>query len=168
MIEPAEFVSEGIPGSARPPALTALDIPRSCSYDWAMSDPEIKKFCPQAGVELLVRFGSTARGTARAGSDVDLAVKMEPGRTASKLDLLYQFGGMFGDREIDLVVLTIDTDPVLLFEIFSQGRPLYEARSGLFDAERLRALKLFYDTGKLRAFREDYLKKAVKGARNVA
>ena len=133
-----------------------------------MSDGEIRDYCEQAGIELLVRFGSVARGTERQGSDVDLAVKMMAGRQASKLDLIYRLGGLFEGREIDLVVLERDTDPVLLFEVFSRGQLLYEARSGIFDAERLRAFKLFYDTGKLRLFRTEYLKKVAQGSKHVA
>lgn len=86
-----------------------------------------------------------------------------------KLELIYHLGSLFTDREVDLVVLSIDTDPVLLFEIFSSGKPLYEDRPGVFDSERLRAYKLYYDTEKLRRLQTEYLKKfAQGGGRDVA
>ncbi len=128
----------------------------------------IKDFCEKTGIELLVLFGSAAKGTEREGSDIDLAVKMKTDREIDKLDLIFHLGGIFGDREIDLVVLTLDTDPVLLFEIFSQGKPLYEAQQGIFENDQLRAFKLYYDTEKIRRFQSEYLRKFAAGARNVA
>lgn len=128
----------------------------------------IKEFCQRAGIELLVLFGSSAKGVDREGSDVDLAVKMNKNRTASKLDLLYELGAFFPDREIDLVILSVNTDPVLLFEIFSNGKALYEDYPGIFVNQYVRACKLYYDTEKLRRMNADYLKKFVEKSRNVA
>jgi len=133
-----------------------------------MVDDTIKDLCAQEGVELLVLFGSSSRGEKRPGSDVDLAVKMKKDRAVSKLDLLYRLGEIYKDREVDLVVLSVDTDPVLLFEIFTKGSLLYEAEPDLFENERLRALKLYYDTEKLRRFNDEYLRKFAERSRHVA
>lgn len=122
----------------------------------------------ERGIELLVVFGSVAGRTERPGSDIDLAVKMKKGRTMAKLELIYHLGAFFVDREIDLVVLSIDTDPVLLFEIFSAGKPLYEDKPGVFDNEWLRACKLYYDTEKLRRMQAEYLRKLSNGGCHVA
>jgi predicted nucleotidyltransferase len=133
-----------------------------------MNDDTIRDFCVERGIELLVLFGSVAGKTERPGSDIDLAVKMKRGRSMAKLELIYHLGALFADREIDLVVLSIDTDPVLLFEIYSSGKPLYEEKPGVFDSERLRAYKLYYDTEKLRGLQAEYLRKFSDGGRNVA
>jgi predicted nucleotidyltransferase len=133
-----------------------------------MNDEAIKDFCLKTGIELLIQFGSTAKGTQREGSDIDLAIKMKRGSIVRKLDLIHYLGGIFEDREIDLVIMSLDTDAVLLYEIFSMGRPLYEARPGIFDKERLRAFKLYYDTEKLRMLRADYLMKFAERNRIVA
>ena len=45
----------------------------------------------------------------------------------------------------DLVFVTPTTDPVLRFEIFRDGEPLYERESGLFVEERVRAVMLYED-----------------------
>lgn len=131
-----------------------------------MNHEALTDFCREAGIELLVLFGSSARGTEKPGSDVDIALKMMPGTPASKLDLMYHLGAFFGDREVDLVVLSVETDPVLLYEIFSQGRPLYEGVPDTFEKERLRAIKLYFDTEKLRKLQVEYLKSfAERGCR---
>lgn len=124
-----------------------------------MDTGEIAAFCKKSNVELLVLFGSQAGGKIRTGSDVDLAVKMQRGVEFSKLDLIYNLGGLFEGKEIDLVVLTRDTDPVLLNEIFSRGKSLYEERAGTFEEEKLRAWKLYLDTEKLRVMQKEYLKR---------
>jgi len=133
-----------------------------------MNDDAIRAFCEERGIQLLVLFGSVAGRTERPGSDIDLAVKMKRGRSMAKLELIYQLGALFVDREVDLVLLSIDTDPVLLFEIYSSGKSLYEERPGVFDNERLRAYKLYYDTEKLRLLQAEYLRKFSKGVRHVA
>jgi predicted nucleotidyltransferase len=47
---------------------------------------EILKIAAQHGARTIRLFGSTARGDPRAGSDIDLLVDLEPGR--SLLDLI--------------------------------------------------------------------------------
>lgn len=145
-----------------------LDIIADWFYYPAMNDDAIRAFCVERGIELMVLFGSVAGMTERPGSDIDLAVKMKRGLSMAKLELIYHLGALFADREVDLVVLSIDTDPVLLFEIFSSGKPLYEEKPGVFDSERLRAYKLYYDTEKLRGIQAEYLRKFSNGGRNVA
>jgi hypothetical protein len=45
---------------------------------------------------------------------------------------------------------------------------LYEEKPGVFDSERLRAYKLYYDTEKLRRFQAEYPRKFSNGGRHVA
>lgn len=124
-----------------------------------MDTGNIAAFCKKNSIELLVLFGSHAGGKVRPSSDVDLAVKMLRGVEFSKLDLIYHIGGLFEGKEVDLVVLTNDTDPVLLNEIFSRGKVLHEERAGTFEEEKLRAWKLYLDTEKLRVMQKEYLKR---------
>ena len=133
-----------------------------------MNRHALSDFCLDSGIELLVLFGSSASGREHHGSDIDIAVKMKTGRSVSKLDLIYNLSGLFNDGEIDLVILTVDTDPVLLYEIFSYGKPMYEDRPDLFAEERLRAFKLYFDTEKLRRLQAEYLKQFTESSRNVA
>ena len=129
---------------------------------------DVAKFSRENNIELLVLFGSCALEKTYAASDVDVAVKPKRGGEVSKLDLIYKLDDLFDGKNIDLVVLTQDTDPLLLYEIFSKGKLLYEKYSGSFEKEKLRAWKLYIDTEKLRKMQDKYLKDFVKRMENVA
>ncbi|MEW5744320.1 MAG: nucleotidyltransferase domain-containing protein [Nitrospirota bacterium] len=133
-----------------------------------MENKEFRSFCERNSIELLVLFGSHASGKLHPGSDVDVAVKLKEGAAVSKLELLYQLDDVFEGKDIDLVVLTSDTDPLLLYEVFFNGRALYEEKPGAFDAGRLRAWKLYIDTERLRAMQKEYLKKFTERISGVA
>ena len=139
---------------------------RVTSFDIRPEDIDV--FCKEHGVQLLVLFGSHADGRSHRASDVDLAMKTRPDAAVSKLDLIFRLGGLFGDREIDLVFLTRDTDPLLLHEIFTKGRLLHEAQSGIFESEQLRAWKLYLDTENLRQMQTTYLRTFVEKMNHVA
>lgn len=129
---------------------------------------EVRDFCKRNGIELLVVFGSHGTGKMRPGSDIDVAVKFRGEARASKLELIYQLDDLFPGKDIDLVILTADTEPLLLYEIFFNGRPLYEECPGIFDHGRLRAWKLYIDTEKLRAMQKKYLKAFIERVSRVA
>jgi predicted nucleotidyltransferase len=133
-----------------------------------MKTEYISPFCDEQGIDLLVLFGSRTSGEGRAGSDIDVAVKMRKGMKFSMLDLIAALTDFFEDGEIDLVVLTRDTDPLLLHEIFSMGKLLFEARPGLFENEKLRAWNLYLDIEKLRKRQKEYLREFVRRSGNVA
>jgi len=102
------------------------------------------------GLKLIVRFGSTATGLARAGSDQDLAVL-----PAKRLSLMRQarlvadLGECLGGPEVDLTLLTSD-DGLLLFRVANEGIPLYEATPTAFLEFRSYAARRFWDTEKFR------------------
>ena len=133
-----------------------------------MEKGEIEKLCRENHIDLLVLFGSRAKKGGQGGSDFDLALKPSRGWDIDKLGLIYQLGELFDTDNVDLVILTPDTDPVLLWEIFIEGQPLYENMAGLFESERLRAWKIYLDTEQLRFYQTEYLKKFIKKAKDVA
>jgi predicted nucleotidyltransferase len=133
-----------------------------------MKNEQIKGFCEINNIELLMIFGSHASGEIHSESDIDVAVKLRKGAEASKLELIYQLDSLLNGKDIDLVILTDDTDPLLLYEIFLNGKLLYEESPGIFDAERLRAWKLYIDTERLRMLQKKYLKEFVERVSNVA
>jgi hypothetical protein len=65
-------------------------------------------------------------------------------------------------KHTDLVILTADTDPLLLYDIFFHGRLLYEEHPDIFKREKLRAWKLYIDTEKIREMQRRYLKEFVE------
>lgn len=118
---------------------------------------QFAQICKKCNLKLLILFGSEAAGKSGPRSDVDLAVLPEE-QKPDKLKLIFELGTFF-DREIDLVVLHVDTDPTLLHEIYAKGKPLYEKYEGLFDEQHLRAWKIYQDTEKFRLWQAEYLKR---------
>ncbi len=133
-----------------------------------MENIKVIGFCETNNIELLILFGSHASGEIRPESDIDVAVKLREGARGSKLELIYQLDDIFNGKDIDLVVLTSDTEPLLLHEIFFSGKVLYESWSGIFDAGRLRAWKLYIDTERLRSMQTKYLKEFAERVSSVA
>lgn len=133
-----------------------------------MKNKEVRSFCRENNIELLIVFGSQASGKIHPASDIDVAIKFRQEAEISKLKLIYKLNDLFSGKNIDLVIFGADTDPLLLYEIFFNGRLLYEKYPDLFDKERLRAWKLYIDTEKLRLMQRKYLKEFVRKMRNVA
>ena len=123
---------------------------------------EIRSICRRNRVDLLILFGSAGTQTAHARSDVDLALQPEPGATVSKLHLIAALEPLFDNRPVDLTVISKNTDPLLLYEIFSNGRLLYECTDGLFEKGRLRAWHLYLDTRSLRQYEKAYNQARIK------
>lgn len=110
----------------------------------------------EARVELLVLFGSRARDRGREGSDVDLGVVLGPGEPSlERLDAVR--GAIRADVEPDLVVLD-RADPLLLYEVARDGRPVYESASGAFERFRVRAVKRYMDTAWIRRLEAEALR----------
>ena len=98
---------------------------------------------------LVVLFGSTAR--VGKGRDVDLAVLpsgevslMEQGGWQARLE------AVFAPQPVDLVLLHGALSPLTRFEVFRDGRCLYEAQPSLFSTEQDRAFFLDADSEKFR------------------
>lgn len=111
------------------------------------------------GVRLVVLFGSHARGTPRPDSDVDIGVLLDGGEPARVLDPRREriLDTIHAPGEIDLVVLD-RADPLLLWQVACEGRPLFEETPGTYEAFRVRAAKRYYDTAWLRKIEADKLR----------
>jgi predicted nucleotidyltransferase len=107
-------------------------------------------------VQLVVLFGSQARGRAGPGSDVDVGVLFGrhrgPRAEAAVVDALRATG------TVDVVDLSA-ADPLLLFEVARDGRLLYVARQGGWEEFRIRAVKRYYDTAWIRRIESEALQK---------
>lgn len=111
------------------------------------------------GVRLAVLFGSRARGAGSPESDVDIGVLLNapvPGLTEhSREDIA---GAFSAEGEIDLVFLD-DADPLMLFEVATGGRPIYQAAAGTFEEFRVRSIKRYYDTDWIRRIEAEALRR---------
>jgi predicted nucleotidyltransferase len=97
------------------------------------------------GLDLVVLFGSAARGRIHPHSDVDLAVRRAHGCLdgPGMLDLVAELPTALGVPEVDLVDLRA-ADPLLLRQIFDCSVPLFE-EPGAFAAARLHAFHRYED-----------------------
>ena len=106
---------------------------------------------------LLVLFGSRAQGRARPKSDVDLAyLGSDLRRTPDLLRLWGDCADLFGTERVDLLDLRT-ADPLPVYEAFRGGRPLYEAKAGLFFDRYSYAARRFADTRKFREAEDEFL-----------
>jgi predicted nucleotidyltransferase len=98
-------------------------------------------------VELVVLFGSVARGRSRPDSDLDVAVRCDG---YADLDALYLLlAPRLGTSLLDLVELR-RTGSLLAFQVARHGRLLYERDPGAFRSFQSLASRRYCDTDKLR------------------
>lgn len=113
-----------------------------------MSTPELlgslrSRAGEQASAALVVVFGSTVRGTAHRGSDVDLGVILEPDTPEARLRLEVDLGRAAG-RPVDLIFLA-EAPPLLRFEIAREGVVLLERRPFLWADFKAKAMRDWWD-----------------------
>jgi predicted nucleotidyltransferase len=106
----------------------------------------------QEGIDLVVLFGSAAKGRLRPDSDVDVAVRFVQGRPGFETEArvageLHQ--ALKPPRELDLVVLN-GASPLLLANVAAEGIVLYAATPEVWPLFALYARRRFEDTAKYR------------------
>jgi uncharacterized protein len=96
------------------------------------------------GVETLWLFGSEAKGTARPGSDLDLAALFLRSPTPrERFDAILDLGSLL-DREVDLIDLD-RTSPILAMQVLRYGRLLVDRNAARRAAFFGRTLSLYED-----------------------
>lgn len=138
---------------------------------------QIKRVADRYQLDLIVLFGSYARGTARPDSDMDVAVRTtrpdyaqrDPDAEALwEMHLFADLSAILKPPEgLDLVVLN-RADSTLLYEVARYGFPFYQREAGSFHQFRSYAARRFYDDAKFRRWRWENLKeRCLHGKRSV-
>jgi len=92
---------------------------------------------------MAILFGSTARGTDRPGSDVDLGILLDPYSPALRFEVEAQLGRA-ARRPVHVILL--DEAPSLLrFEMTRDGVLLFEREAGLWSRFKAKAMIDWYD-----------------------
>jgi len=100
-----------------------------------------------ADLQILVLFGSVAKGRRTSEPDVDLAVQCDG---PADLEALYlAVAPRLGTDRVDLVDLR-RAGPLLAFEVARTGRLLFERQPGTFRQFQSLASRRYCDTEKLR------------------
>jgi predicted nucleotidyltransferase len=106
--------------------------------DLEFIDPLRAELARRGDVALAILFGSHAKGSARADSDVDLGViPLIEWSLGQELQIAAALSSVVGS-EVDLVRIDVD-DPLLGHELVETGRCVYEYTPGRYAAYRARA-----------------------------
>lgn len=109
-------------------------------------EEKLRALCQEYGIDLVILFGSQAKGYAREESDYDVGVLKGEGLIEAEafLDLAYQLSRALGMGNLDLVDLR-RASPLLQHEAARSGKVLYQAQPGLFPLFRVLAFKRYQD-----------------------
>lgn len=122
----------------------------------------LKRVARRYALDLVVLFGSHAKGRPRAGSDVDVAVRVRPGRRWTEEDkpqIAARVAAAFPKTvEVDVSFLN-DAGSMLLFEVARSGQPLFEGEPLTFWQFQSYAARRYDDDYKYRLRRDNYLKR---------
>jgi predicted nucleotidyltransferase len=110
-------------------------------------------------------FGSQARGTATALSDVDVAVLLAPGWSFDRhLELIDGVAGVVGSNRADVVVLN-DAPVALAYRVISDGRPLVVHDEGARVRHWVETVDRYLDMAPLRRTMEEGLRHRLEEGR---
>jgi predicted nucleotidyltransferase len=112
------------------------------------------------GLELLLLFGSRARGDSHPGSDWDFGYlagpELDPFALQGRLTLL------LGTDRVDLVDLN-RTNGLLRFRVASEGKTLFESSDGVFESFAFEVISYWCDMGPIiRQGYEEVLQRLVR------
>jgi uncharacterized protein len=125
--------------------------------------PHLEELARRHGIELILQFGSSVKGTEHERSDLDLAVRLASMPELDReLDLRAELQKIFPDREVDVAILN-RADPLFLKQIVERCRLLYGTERELAELQIL-AFKRYQDHRRYLALEEDYVRRSLEAA----
>lgn len=102
----------------------------------------IEKLKQHLDPDFIILFGSFAKGTTHAESDVDLAFFSDKQLSSYERFLIAGELALIVEKEVDLVdIKQIDT--VFTLQIFEQGVPIYIKNENEFTRQKMRAYSMY-------------------------
>lgn len=96
-------------------------------------------------LELVVLFGSVARGKTNKFSDIDIAIRARQKISyTAQVEIEYEICKVLGRGDVEVVNLK-DASPLLLSFIAKEGVALYEAEAGVFDKFQIYAMRAYFE-----------------------
>lgn len=139
------------------------DVADPKSYYTAQTEA-VAAVAQASGIDLVILFGSAARGRLKAESDVDIAVRFAAGRPGfeAEASVASQLQAVLNaPRELDLAVLN-QASPMLLAEVAGDGIPLFTSSSEAWPRFWIYARRRFEDTEKYRQRHWEALKERLQ------
>lgn len=131
----------------------------------SLTQKKIKRIGKKYNLLILVLFGSRANNKAKKDSDVDLAFyTRSPMKPKEELSIYEEFVESLEYEKIDLININTNHSPVIRKEIFFNGKPLFEAKEGLFTELKWNAWIDYIDFKKYEKKRMVLLKEKLKEA----
>lgn len=119
---------------------------KTVKYDSKELEYEYAKLAKKYNLDLIILFGSHASGKVKPDSDVDIAFKgNEPLSFDDEQDLFGELVKLFERDDIDMVNLNTHSDIILLYEIFTAGKVLFQINDWSFSHLRMRSWFDFQD-----------------------
>lgn len=126
--------------------------------DLAFDGARLAELAQTAGLRLVVLFGSRARGAARPGSDVDIAIL--GGAQERHADVIQSLCSVFPGHSLDVIRLE-SADALLRHEVMHRGVRLW-GDPVLFSEYRAYAYRAFTDAADLFALERTLFAKKMK------
>ncbi len=127
-----------------------------------MNSERIKEIALQYNLDLVILFGSQARGNTHKHSDIDIAIKADHKLSLTELVRLQsEFYRVFERSDVEIVDLQ-NASPILLREISREGKVLYARVGDEFARLRMYTFKIFVETKPLREYQHKHLEDFVK------
>ena len=130
-----------------------------------IDNEKLQEIAKKFELVLIVLFGSYARGHANPESDVDIAVqtKLREHDWQWEFDLIKDLVFALDCGNLDIVFIN-SANPLLMFEIATDGIPLYEADEGKFQDFQIYAAKRHHDARKIYRLEQLYLEGNIEEA----
>lgn len=112
---------------------------------------KIKEIAMNHGLDLVMLFGSYAKGRAIEESDIDIGIfsKTSILTLEDQIVLNKEFSELFKDNKIDISIIS-SNNPVLMYNILKYGKILYTTENKLIDMLKLYAWKLLAESKSFR------------------
>lgn len=112
------------------------------------------------GADIIFLFGSVLTDNFRRDSDIDIGIYF-PNRCYDKNKVYDAVIDFFRTEKADVAFLN-ESSPLLLFQVAKKGKPMAYKSYRVLVEFRLRCLKQYWDTKKLRNLKEQVLKKSLE------
>lgn len=126
------------------------------------NEQKITQFAEKHGLQMVVLFGSRARGEAHPRSDTDIAVFAGEKKSLRELsEMQIEFAEMFRIKNPELVDLS-GMAPLFLKQVADDGKILYERKPGIFDEFQIYAFKRYVEAKPLFALRNEFTRQFIR------